>query len=126
MPDRIISESIGQLHPATKVQMPALQVMKRTVRSIKQCEQLAPANPSNLLDLEIPNEFRLSILNKQFLQVDTGPGLNRILIYATEENLQWMDCEIWAADGKFDSVPSLFFQLYTIHPLRDDTAIPAI
>ena len=113
MPDRIISESIGQLHFPTKVQMPALQVMKRTVCSIRQCEQSAPANPSNLLELEIPNEFRSTILNKKFLQVNTGPELNRIIIYSTDENLQWMDCEIWAGDGTFDTVPSLFFS--TIH-----------
>ena len=66
------------------------------------------------------------MLNAQFLQVDTGYEKNRILIFATKENLKWLECDIWAANGTFDSVPSLFCQLYNIHPLRDETAIPAI
>ena len=31
-----------------------------------------------------------------------------------------------AADGTFDRIPTLFHQLYTIHPLRDNPAVPAI
>ena len=31
-----------------------------------------------------------------------------------------------AAYGTFDSIPKLYHQLYKIHPLRDDSAVPAI
>ena len=33
---------------------------------------------------------------------------------------------MWAADGTFDRIPTLFHQIYTIHPLRDDSAVPVI
>ena len=52
--------------------MPAIQVLKRTVRSIRQYDQAAPVTVKNLLELQLTNEFKLTCLNARFLQVDTG------------------------------------------------------
>ena len=57
MPERIIAESISHLHSATKVQMPGIQIIKRTVSSVRQDEKAAPVNPKSLIELELTNEF---------------------------------------------------------------------
>ena len=39
----------------------------------------------------------------------------RIIIFSTRENLKLLfKSEIWFLDGTFDTVPSMFFQLFTI------------
>lgn len=44
-----------------------------------------------------------------------------VIVFATEENLDCLQaCGVWFADGTFDAVPSVFYQLYTIHGLVDD------
>ena len=49
---------------------------------------------------------------------DTGPGPNRIVLFATKENIEYLSMSsIWLADGTFKTVPTLFCQLYTVHCL---------
>ena len=47
---------------------------------------------------------------------DSGPGEERIIILGCNELLDALArASMWLADGTFKVVPSLFFQLYTIH-----------
>lgn len=52
----------------------------------------------------------------------------RFLIFTTKTNLRTLrSCDIWFADGTFDTVPHLFKQLYTIHGLfQDNTPVPLV
>ena len=64
-------------------------------------------------------------LDDDFLLYDDEDGDNRMLIYATDENLNMLQMsETWFADGTFKVVPQLFFQLYTVHALRNGYLIP--
>ncbi|XP_015115250.1 uncharacterized protein LOC107039903 [Diachasma alloeum] len=46
-------------------------------------------------------------------------------MYGTEENLNVLaSCEIWLGDGTFQSVLSLFTQLYTLHGLVEGKVLP--
>jgi len=68
-----------------------------------------PATPIDLL-FEFPKHFT------EFLQFDSGPGDDRIIILGDNVLLDGLArAGIWLADGTFKVVPFLFFQLYSIH-----------
>ena len=47
---------------------------------------------------------------------DSGPGDDRIILMGCVELLDGLArAEVWLADGTFKVVPSLYFQLYSIH-----------
>lgn len=62
------------------------------------------------LTFSIPDRF------KEMVQMDSGPGDNRIILMGCSELLDGLArAEVWLADGTFKVVPSLYFQLYSIH-----------
>lgn len=68
-----------------------------------------PAIPTDLL-FAIPAQFTEMVL------YDSGPGDDRLLIMGCNELLDGLArAQIWLADGTFKVVPSLFFQLYSLH-----------
>ena len=71
-----------------------------------------------LRELELNGSDIQTILNKTFLFYDSGPDPDRIVMFGTRENLDFLETSnIWLADGTFKTVPALFAQLYTIHCL---------
>ena len=62
-----------------------------------------------------------------FLLYDSGAVNDRILVFGTERNLDFLQLsDGWYADGTFKVAPPLFRQLYTIHGERFGKIIPAI
>ena len=58
----------------------------------------------------IPDHFEDMVLH------DSGPGDNRIILMGCTELLDGLArAEVWLADGTFKVVPSIFFQLYSVH-----------
>lgn len=56
---------------------------------------------------------------------DKKSGKPRILIYSTEENLNLMtNYNNWYTDDTFSSVPSIFYQLYTIYGIQYSNVLP--
>ncbi|KAB0793284.1 hypothetical protein PPYR_12904 [Photinus pyralis] len=52
---------------------------------------------------------------ENFLLADSGPGLNRILIFGRRQNLDVLHhSREWFADGTFKIAPLLFSQIYTV------------
>lgn len=78
-----------------------------------------PAVPTDLL-FDIPQQFADMIL------YDSGPGDDRILLIGCLQLLDGLArAETWIADGTFKVVPSVFFQLYSIHFQFTDGINPA-
>ena len=68
-----------------------------------------PALPTDL-SFQVPDEFADLIL------YDSGPDDNRIIIMGCPELLDGLArADLWLADGTFKVVPTLFFQLYSVH-----------
>lgn len=68
-----------------------------------------PPAPVNMM-FDIPNRFADMIL------FDSGPGKNRIILLGCQELLDGLArADLWLADGTFKVVPTIFFQLYSIH-----------
>ncbi|CAF4876136.1 unnamed protein product [Rotaria socialis] len=57
----------------------------------------------------------------------TGPGDDRILIFASDEQLNILqNAREFIVDGTFKVVPEIFYQLYIIHSVHRDHVIPVI
>lgn len=68
-----------------------------------------PPVPSDLL-FAIPTAFMDMVL------YDSGPGDDRVIMMGCAELLDGLArAELWLADGTFKVVPTVFFQLYSIH-----------
>lgn len=77
-----------------------------------------PNLPHSLDDLEIPDHLRATKNGARFLLHDTGPGNERVVLYATEESLQILSRvdKVWL-DGTFKSAPDIFFQVNILKKL---------
>lgn len=124
---QIVATTSAVVTAAVAGQLPSVRGMKQTLRRARREQQMPLANPENLQDLIIPDAFKNTTSGENFLAYDSGPGQNRILIFATQRNLDRMvRCEHWYADGTFKSSPPLFQQIYTIHALRYSQVIPTV
>ena len=68
---------------------------------------------TSLLELDVPENLRVTLKDEPFLLYDDGPQQNnRLICFATQRNLELlMEADIWLADGTFSSFPKLFSQL---------------
>lgn len=71
--------------------------------------QALPAIPVNL-------EFEMPVKFGTMVRFDSGPGPDRMIVLGCDELLDGLGrSDVWIADGTFKVVPSVFFQLYSIH-----------
>ncbi|KAI6648362.1 hypothetical protein LOD99_12171 [Oopsacas minuta] len=81
-------------------------------------QRIAAPIPHSVEDLELNASNIKTLSDKNFLFYDSGPEPERIVMFATRENLDFRTMSsIWLADGTFKTVPTLFTQLYIIHCL---------
>ena len=67
----------------------------------------------------LPPEYKKTAKGEQFLLYDSGPEVERILIFGTQQNLEMLQLsQVWLADGTFKTAPTLFTQVYVVHALR--------
>lgn len=83
-------------------------------------DQVGPATLPNPVTPEvdpvIPEIYHTTHRGELFLQHDSGPDPDRICIFTTKDNLEFLcDCEHWFANGTFKKVLPPFHQVYTIH-----------
>lgn len=75
-----------------------------------------PPNPASIDDLIIAEDFKKSITNQQFLQIQSSRESQKILIFFTDEFIEELcKSDTLIMDGTFKSTPALFYQLYVIH-----------
>jgi hypothetical protein len=87
----------------------ALQRQRHKVAQAANGGNALPAVPTDLL-FAIPDEFMEMVL------YDSGPGDDRIILMGCMELLDGLArADVWLADGTFKVVPSVFFQLYSVH-----------
>ncbi|CAF3806026.1 unnamed protein product [Rotaria socialis] len=65
--------------------------------------------------------------NSLFLQFDSGPGNDRIIIFASAEQLQLLESdEQLLVDGTFKVTPSIFYQLYVMRMVYRNAVLPVV
>lgn len=126
-PHVIISSVSTTCSQAAATKLPSVDSMKRTIRNIRNRNFDGPALPLHRRDIVFTDEYKTACSGELFLQYDSGPEDNRLLIFSTKRNLQLLArSEHWYADGTFKTVPLLFYQLYTIHGFKDKISIPLV
>ncbi|KFD48343.1 hypothetical protein M514_10755 [Trichuris suis] len=72
--------------------------------------------PRRLAEVEIAAALKVTLCEELFLVMDSAIGLDRILLFTTVSNIQKLaHACIWIMDGTFKTVPTVFYQMYTIH-----------
>ena len=113
-PHIAIGEETSSLSEAAKSLLPSQHALKLMYKR----QRTAPPIPHSVEDLELNTSDIKTISDKYFLFYDSRPEPERIVMFATRENLDFLAMSsIWQADGTFETVPTLFTQLYTIHCL---------
>ena len=86
--------------------------------------------PLSINELIIPEEFKTFTINgntEPFLLSDVTSDSKRIIIFASQHMLDQLgNSKIWMCDGTFKVVPRIFYQLYTIHVVREDFLFPCV
>jgi hypothetical protein len=122
----VVANISSGLPPASSAQLSSISALKRTIQRVRKVAENVPADPRNLREFNLPEEYK-NVDGELFLQFDSGPGNDRILLFSTQRNLDFMDrCNRWFADGTFKSSPKLFCQLYTIHGVQYTNVIPTV
>ena len=104
----IIAVTTTNIPDPSAAQLPSKSCLKRTVQRKRNQYRNCPVQPADLLSLNIPEEYTVLPNGIQFLLHDSGPGLNRILIFTTSQNLSLLaQCSQWYADGTFKISPNL-------------------
>lgn len=92
----IISQCSAEVTESVLGQLPNVELIKRTIRRSRQenCTDCFPNNSLSLEELFIPDEYKIILndqhIKEQFLLFDSGAGNDRILIFSTTQNLQFL------------------------------------
>ena len=124
-PQQLVVSTSTSISFVVAPHLPSSNSLKKMIRRVRQ--QSDPTNPQNLTDLIIPNEFKITHNNVNFLLFDSGSSVNRILIFTTDSNLQVLaSSKNWYCDGTFHSAPLVFQQVFSIHVIKDSISIPVV
>lgn len=100
------------------------------IRNIhRQQSKHRPSNVNSLENLVIQSPYDRTKNGDIFLQHDSGMDENgdRYILFYTRENLKKLcGSRIILCDGTFKTVPSMFFQLYSIHAVFMGYTFPLI
>ena len=103
--------------------LPSAPTSSRTMRN--QRSKTHPPEARTLAELTFDGEWRTTGGDnaEDFLQADSGEGGQRVVLFATEGQLQLLaSAKEWYMDGNFAMAPDLFKQLYIIRvPLGSTT-----
>ncbi|CAF1526042.1 unnamed protein product [Adineta ricciae] len=125
-PEAIITNCYKNMSDPSIARLPVRENIKRRIRILRQNNQLVK-EPNDPKFLSVPNELTLTHRKERFLCSDTGPGDDRILIFASPEQLQILQTsEEFLVDGTFKVVPEIFYQLFIIHAVYRNYVVPVI
>ncbi|CAF4567337.1 unnamed protein product, partial [Rotaria sp. Silwood2] len=78
-------------------------------------------------DFDIPDFYRQTLNGKLFVCTDRFIRNKRMILFATDKQLETLFSSEWIfLDGTFDSCPSQFKQIYTIHGLKFQQNLPCV
>jgi hypothetical protein len=114
-PSAVVATVSSQITNDVLMALPKRTTLARALRHHRQAANhvpgAAPLPPA-------PTDLTFSIppLFSDFLLFDSGPGPHRLLMFGDIMLLDGLArADLWLADGTFKVVPSIFYQLYTIH-----------
>lgn len=107
--------------------LPKPHSIARTVQRVRVKTIVPIINPHRQGDLVLSDEYKYTHDGKLFLLHDSGGNKNRILVFTTTKNLNYLtSCDQWYSDGTFKCVLSIFHQLHTIHGYKNNKSLPLV
>lgn len=122
----IVADGILNVSTAAAGIAPSVKHLARTVQRARVRANPTPANPKCREDIVFPPKYCRTAKDEHFLLYDSG-GPERKLLFGTKKNLDILAaCNEWFMDGTFNTVPTLFLQLFTIHGKWEDKILPLV
>ncbi|OXA46033.1 hypothetical protein Fcan01_19298 [Folsomia candida] len=126
-PAQLIANEIRQMPAASQGHMPLAHNIKRGIRKVRGVTTGSLIVPSKREDIKLPDSFKITSNNENFLAFDSGSHADRIMIFSTARNLEFLSqCNVWLIDGTFKSSPVLFDQLFILHGMGKESTFPLI
>lgn len=96
--------------------LPPRSQLSRTLRRQRQRLTSALGDGAPLPPIPRDRQFEMPSHFQDLVLFDSGPGENRMIIMGCNELLDALArAEFWFADGTFKVVPTIYFQLYSVH-----------
>ena len=85
-------------------------------------------NPRSVQEIQIPDQLKVTTRGDSFLFWDSGKDdPQQLFVFCTDRNIDTLEQNAhWFMDGTFKVVPELFVQLFTIHAVVDNRALPMV
>ncbi|CAG8586190.1 16058_t:CDS:2 [Cetraspora pellucida] len=113
-PVQLIQNYMATLSEDVKPFLPSHNALRKTVVRSRKTVQLP--QPQHALNFDLPPTLCNTLNGDLFLIEDRIDGQSRTLIFSTNENIKRLSkAPYWIMDGTFKTVPTIFYQLYTIH-----------
>src|SRR5207237_2426103 len=84
IPSRIVADATALLPEAVAGALPKPDLLNKMIRRVCEVQSKVPTNPTDLAQLQIPDEFTKTLAGEDFLSFDSGPGSDRILVFCTK------------------------------------------
>lgn len=124
---QVIAESSVGVPSGVAGTLPSTQTLRRMTQRVRNATNNFQPSPPSADVLVVPPEFQVTLKGEPFLVFDSQPGPDRILIFSTQSNIEWLVSNPrWSCDGTFKTCPQLFMQLYTIHIIVNNTSVPLV
>jgi hypothetical protein len=111
----ILQNSQDSMTPATFIHMPTKEAQRQIIVRARKGSVKEPGTLDEFVTA--PNQFLVD--REDFLVKDSKFGTNlkhRTILFCTKANIQCLaDADFWISDGTFRIVPTIFYQLYSVH-----------
>jgi hypothetical protein len=123
----ILASTAGASLEATQF-LPSYVASQRTIERKRKRDDIAMPNPRSAQEIQIPEQLKVTTRAETFLFWDSGAdNPQRLFVFCTEANIDALEHNRhWFMDGTFKVAPELFVQLFTIHALVDNRALPMV
>ena len=114
----IIGAIVQNLSDSTKIFLPQMETMKRSIRRVRTGNILPAPRPADR-GFVLPDDQKTLSNGEMFLQHDNENDAERIMIFGTTATIAFLsNSDDWFMDGTFSTAPQ-FAQLYTVHDLTN-------
>ena len=97
----MIHEARLKLSSDAAITSPQYNASQRVIQRIRRDDNI-PSEAETFADIVIPLNFQNTITNQKFLLYDNNDVNRRLLIFASKEQLDFLNqCESWHCDGIF-------------------------
>lgn len=126
-PRSIILASTSTISSEAAVQLPSYAASRRAIQRTRDKVYRQKYSFQNASEIILEDRHKNTNNGEPFLLWDSGKEEHRIFMFGTRNNIALLkEFNNWCVDGTFKVAPHHFSQLYTIHALVDNRALPMI